>query len=167
MALPDVQLANPEGPQQCVPVANQNEWVAINCGPKTADTANLLKPSDISRSGQRRAIVGRRGTSVEVCLRYETGQAITTPLVIQIVGIDANGVPQLLDDANGITSWTFDDVPATDLKDAAGNSYTPEIEVDLRNNATFMALVTTAMVGGGTEDTSGSALGPQVMAKLK
>ena len=167
MALTDVQLANPEGPQQCVPVANQNDWMAICYDPTTADTANLLKPSDISRAGQRRVVVGRRGTSVEVCLRYETGQAVTTALVIQLVGIDANGVPQLLSDANGTKNWPFDDASTTDMKGAAGNSYTPEIEVDLRNNATFMVLVVTAMVGGGTVDTSGSALGPQIMAKLK
>jgi hypothetical protein len=163
MSLSVVPLNLSKHGRQSVPVADATEWVELVTDPKIAESAaDLLKPSGISRAGQRIADLVRGGTLLQICLRYQVGQAITTALIVRLVGLTAAGIPQLLADGDDATSWTFDDTAATDLQDADGNAYTPNIEVDAQNCAQAMCLVSTAMVGGGTTGTL-----PAIMARLK
>jgi hypothetical protein len=151
MALPVVPLVVSDLSRQSVPNSRQSNWKAICTTPTTVDSsASILKPSAISRSGQ-----GWGGcalvTSVQVCARYATGSVPSTDPIIQLIGIDGNGVPQNLSDSTGTTfSWTLTHNASIDEQDAAGFSYTAYVEVDAQANTQIIAAIATAMVGGGT-----------------
>lgn len=76
MALTEVDIAQRVGQRHIVPCADANDWKAICYVPKTADTANLLIPSSITRTGQRAANMNFGGTGFRARLRYTTGQAV-------------------------------------------------------------------------------------------
>ena len=150
-----------------VPVASETDWFIVVADPKTADSAaNILKPSAITRTGQQNALVNHCGTSLLVCMRYATGTPVTTDPIVQIVGVDGNGVPTILKDADGAVSWAMPYVLATNVQDANGDSFSSPIEVDCENCKSVWILVATAMIGGGTVDI-GAANSPAIMAKLK
>ena len=169
MALTEVSVAQKVGPRHVVPCADINKWMAINYDPKTADTANLLIPSSVTRAGALLGNMNWGATGFRARLRYTTGVAVTVNPIVQFVGIDENGVPQLLSDANGATSFTLTYDVAADLKDSAGNSYTkPTNLIDARNCKQIQVLVVTASQGGGTVDTSGlTATCPAIMVQCE
>ncbi len=137
-----------------VPTADETPWVAVCTDPKTVDTsANLLQPSGLNRVGNVAAKMNHGGTTVRACLRYQVGQAVTTAPVIQLIGIDQNGVPTALADANGNTSWTLSASTGSDKQDANNNAYTSPVEVDVKNNSYVQIGIVTALVGGGTTGT--------------
>lgn len=162
MSLTEVNLGQGMTGQQMVPVAGESEWVALCLDPKTVDLQYLLKPTLVSRAAQRVALVNRSGTTIQVCLRYHAVEAVSTPPVVRLIGISRAGIPQLLADEEGDTSLTMT-AAATDLVDADGNAYTAAQEVDGKNNAKIMALIETALAGGGT--VGHATNGPQIMIK--
>jgi hypothetical protein len=174
MSLAILNLAKKVQGQVVVPVSSQTQYQPLCTDPTTAEgSANLLQPGAITRAAQSLGAMGFAGTSVVACLRYQTDQSVTTAPVIQLVGFDANGVPRPLVDAAGASSWTLTAATGTDKQDISGNSYTADVgPCDARGLTNVMALISTALVGGGTVPTSPaptpaapSVNGPQIMVK--
>lgn len=157
MSVQTLELGRGMTGQQMVPVAGESEWLAICTDPKNDDKQYALRPLAIERAAQGVANVNRSGTTIEACLRYDPSVAVSTPPAIQLIGISRAGVPQLLADEEGNTTFTLT-AAATDLVDAAGRAYTAAVQVDAKNNAKVMALVTTALVGGGVVGAEGTAI---------
>lgn len=133
------------------PVSVQSPWQSMNGDPGTAQTTPQQIYTQISDGGADlipMKIAGR-GTSVEVCLRYDPsgGKTTTSGPVIWLVGIDANGVPQRLYDSTGVKEWTLTPDSSNDAAGSATAYYTAPIEVDAKGNDQVFALVKTAAVG--------------------
>lgn len=164
MAVTVINLHKHVQGRHITPVADITKWQELCSDPKVADTANVLKPSGVTRSQQGKAMMGYAATTVLVALRYEFGEAVATPPTVKLVGIDGAGVPMLLADADGNSSFTLTPDVNADLQDAAGNAYSVPVEVDAQNCASVMALVLAALVGGGTV---GENPGPAIVIKAK
>jgi hypothetical protein len=78
-----------------------------------------------------------------------------------LIGVDVNGVPELLKDADGATEWSLP-VASSDVAKAANLFFTGAIEVDLQNSAYLYPVVKTAATGTAFTDSDAA-----IMVKLK
>jgi len=167
MALTEIACATKITGRHFVPTADHNDWKAICTTPQTADTADLLKPFNVSRSGQNLALLDYGCTSFRSRARYTAGSTPSVNPVVQFVGFDRNNIPQLLSDDDGNTSFTLTAAAGSDLKDlqVTPAAYSaPTGLIDARNCAKVLCLVVTPMSGGGTQ---GTDFGPAIMIQCE
>ena len=149
-------------PSPMIPVAGCCAWMVGHAAPGTI-SSSLLRIDSLTGAGHR-AILCQGATSLRLCLRYDpsSAQTITGPPIVQVVGVDVNGVPELLQDANGATEFTLTASALADLASGASAYFTAPVEVDLQNSLYAYVLIKQAATGTAFTDADAA-----VMVKLK
>lgn len=126
-----------------------NDWQTLVTAIDTADNAGsiVLNPGGITRSAQRKLVMSGVGTTVQVRIRYATGNTITAG-TLQGFGFDANNVPERLFDAGASHALSFLSDATNDPQDGT-YSYTASQEVDANAATSVMFAVKTAATGTG------------------
>jgi len=141
-----IPLTNKHFGYQFSPVTIPSEAVAACTTVHTAD-GNYKQPEAIDREA---CALDGNGTGVQMNLRYKTAVPVTTDVVVRLYGLTDAGVPYQLLDEDGTGEWTLTATVETDPQDLRGNSYTPPVEIDCKNNKFVKPVIVTALEGGGT-----------------
>lgn len=158
---------------QCVvPCSGQTQWQVLCADPATADNSGsaIVAPMQIARPLQAWMFMGHAGTTVQFCLKYVTGQAVSTAPTIQPFGHDGSapaqysGLPQALFDSSSNYSKALT-AASTDVQDGNGFSYTNIWEVDVQGNTAVLAAIQVALIGGGA--VSGTSNGVAILGRVK
>ena len=132
------------------PASTMTNWITVCDLPTTADNAGstVVNPGGITRAEQHWLQMLGTGTTVQIRLRYPTAGSVSTDVVVQPFGRDANGIPQRLLDSTGTHALTLGDDTTNDARDGT-YSYTQPVEVDADANKEVLIAVKTALAGSG------------------
>lgn len=143
-----VSISNPNGVHPMQPVSVMGNWQNVNTAPGTADNAGseVLVATGLSRAAIIPLNILGNGTSLQVRMQYATSGSTTTAPVIQIFGLDANGIPERLYTSTPAHDLTMTVDTANDVQDAT-HAYTASQEVDANGSSQIMVAVKTAASG--------------------
>lgn len=143
-----------------IPVSLATDWVSLRDTPATADNGGsaVTNPGNVLDTVSPRLGMDRAGTTVQIRLQYPAGASISTAPVVQLFGIDRNGVPQRLTDADGNHELTLS-AASSDPTDGT-SKWTEAKEVDAQANFQVMVAVKTALAGTGIS-------GAKLLARIK
>jgi hypothetical protein len=107
------------------PVAVSSNWVDAHLDTETADNGgtNPVKEPDALVSASHRLLQLTRGVeTLQIRMRYDDADTVTTPPTVQVFGYDENGVgmlledsAQLADDADDYSDGTYEYTTAIDV----------------------------------------------------
>lgn len=144
------------------PVSPQNDWTTLISTPATRDAgsdgAAITAPLSLAEATHPRLTIDGRGTIAQVRLAYPADASIDVSPVIELFGLDSQGVPERLLDLNLLSQVDLAE-DAGDVSDGA-TKYTAAFELDCNACAQILGGVCTALAG--TDIT-----GAEVQVRLK